>query len=247
MKSDAGRFYGWLYDKGTAAGLVFLSGLLLAVGQTRTIVDAVGLVHPGWSNAWAWVVAVGFETAILSVGLVMASTGDRDLWRWEIVLVGASVLAGLAVGMHGHTLSDYAALIRAGAMGLLPVQYLAVVLTGHKLAKAADARSGAVQLTDPGAASYLAIKSMAMGPATSYKIRTQTRETGDEQWADIPGADVVQTVRRGRPPGPSRRGELAALLETVPIQLSAADRERWLGDRLGVAPRTVRRWLADSG
>lgn len=136
MNKEAGRLYGWLYDRGTAAALVLLSGLLLATGQTRTIVDAVALVHPGWGSAWAWIVAVGFETAILAVGLVMASTGDRDLWRWEVVLVGASVVAGLAVGMHGHALQDYGAWARGLAMGLLPVQYLAVVLTGHKLAGA---------------------------------------------------------------------------------------------------------------
>lgn len=133
--------YRFLYSQGTAAALVLASGLLLAIGQTRTIVDAVKLVHPSWAPAWFWIVAIGFETAILGVGLVMAMTGDRTLWRWEVVLVGASIVAGLAVGLHGQTVDTPAAIgaaaVRALAVGLLPVQYLAVVLTGHKLASGA--------------------------------------------------------------------------------------------------------------
>lgn len=146
MMTEASRppaIYRFLYSQGTAAALVLASGLLLAIGQTRTIVDAVKLVHPSWAPAWFWIVAIGFETAILGVGLVMAMTGDRTLWRWEVVLVGASIVAGLAVGLHGQTVDTPAAIgaaaVRALAVGLLPVQYLAVVLTGHKLATGATA------------------------------------------------------------------------------------------------------------
>lgn len=131
----------FLYSQGTAAALVLASGLLLAIGQTRTIVDAVAMVHPTWFWLWFWIVAIGFETAILGVGLVMAMTGDRTLWRWEVILVSASIVAGLAVGLHGQTMDTWtaigAAAVRALAVGLLPVQYLAVVLTGHKLASGA--------------------------------------------------------------------------------------------------------------
>ena len=199
MGQDAGRLYGWLYDKGTAATLVLLSGLLLATGQTRTIVDAVVLVHPGWSPAWAWIVAVGFETAILSVGLVMASTGDRDLWRWEVILVGASVAAGLAVGLHGHVLQDYGAWARGIAMGFLPVQYLAVVLTGHKLADAGrKAEREAAPIRDP-AAPRVEIEDGTGGPSALKGVTGLTlgpiAEPGPATWAAGPGWSAIQGAK----------------------------------------------------
>lgn len=133
--TDRPRLYRALYSPGTAAALVLAAGVLLATSQTRVIVDAVAIVHPKWSPVWYWTAAIGFETAILAVGLVMAMTGDRTLWRWEVVLVVVSVVAGVAAAMVGHTVTDRAAWVHAVAIGLMPIQYLAVVLTGHRLAE----------------------------------------------------------------------------------------------------------------
>lgn len=130
--------YQILYSRSTAALLALASGAALAMSQTRTIVDAVTMVHPAWHPAWHWTAAVGFETAILAVGLVMAASGDRGLWRWELVLVAVSVLAGFLVAMAGHDWTDRVALARAVATGIMPVQYLAVVMCAHRLAGRPD-------------------------------------------------------------------------------------------------------------
>lgn len=150
--TDRPRLYRALYSPGTAAALVLAAGVLLATSQTRVIVDAVAIVHPKWWAGWYWTTAIGFETAILAVGLVMAMTGDRTLWRWEVVLVVVSVVAGVAAAMVGHQVGDRAAWVHAVAIGLMPIQYLAVVLTGHRLAE--HGRSDVATVTDDRAADH---------------------------------------------------------------------------------------------
>lgn len=208
--------YRFLYSQGTAAALVLASGLLLAIGQTRTIVDAVAMVHPSWSPIWFWTVAIGFETAILGVGLVMAMTGDRTLWRWEVILVSASIVAGLAVGLHGQTMDTWtaigAAAVRALAVGLLPVQYLAVVLTGHRLASGATA----VATTET------AVQTMAAGTTVDHDQPTAavTAEPLAMATSEPPLTTVLPTVTRTTTTDPAVTAAIAA----------------------GVARTTARRW-----
>ena len=216
--------YRLLYSQGTAAALVLASGLLLAIGQTRTIVDAVAMVHPSWSPLWFWIVAIGFETAILGVGLVMAMTGDRTLWRWEVVLVGASIVAGLAVGLHGQTMDTWAAIgaaaVRALAVGLLPVQYLAVVLTGHKLA------SGAMVATTETDGQTMA-----------------TVDHGQDQPSEVTMVDpepvaMVATTTAPEPPVTTAPPTMAKTTSTDPAVTMAI--------AAGIPRTTARRW-ADNG
>lgn len=167
-----------LYAPGTAALMAMVSGAALAASQTRAIVDAVAIVHPAWSPAWHWTAAVGFEAAILAVGLVMATTGDRGLWRWEMVLVGVSVVAGVLVAMDGRSWSDPVALARAAATGVMPVQYLAVVMTAHRLAGRAGVTTVALDqttaTTPPAAATTLrprpAVRRTSTGPAADPRV-----------------------------------------------------------------------------
>lgn len=216
--------YRFLYSQGTAAALVLASGLLLAIGQTRTIVDAVAMVHPSWYWLWFWIVAIGFETAILGVGLVMAMTGDRTLWRWEVVLVSASIVAGLAVGLHGQTMDTWtaigAAAVRALAVGLLPVQYLAVVLTGHRLA------SGATTV----ATTETAGQTMAAGTTVDH---------------DQPTAAVTAEPLAMATPEPPLTTVLPTVLPTV-ARTTTTDPAVTAAIAAGVARTTARRW-AENG
>lgn len=179
--------YRALYARSTAALLALASGLALAVSQTRAIVDAVAMVHPAWSPAWWWTAAIGFETAILAVGLVMATTGDRGLWRWEVVLVGVSVVAGWLVAMDGRPWSDPVALARAVVTGAMPIQYLAVVMTAHRLAgRAADGQTTA--------------RPVAMTTATDHAARPRpgrrAASTVDPRVATAIAAGVPRTTAR---------------------------------------------------
>lgn len=191
--------YRILYSRSTAALLALASGLLLAASQTRTIVDAVAMVHPAWHPAWYWTAAIGFESAILAVGLVMAMTGDRGLWRWEVVLIAVSVVAGFLAAMVGHSWSDAIALARAAATGVMPVQYLAVVMTAHRLA---------VQTTAPIAA-----------PLTTPTVDVQT----------VPRPAIATPARpRTVPPTSARRrSEDARVLAAVAAGIPRTTARRW--------------------
>lgn len=185
-----------LYAPGTAALMAMVSGAALAASQTRAIVDAVAIVHPAWSPVWHWTAAVGFEAAILAVGLVMATTGDRGLWRWEMVLVGVSVVAGVMVAMDGRSWSDPVALVRAAATGVMPVQYLAVVMTAHRLAGRAGvttvaADQPATTATTPPAAT--ATTTPRPRPAAR---QTSTGPAADPRVAAAIAAGVPRTTAR---------------------------------------------------
>lgn len=204
--------YRALYARSTAALLALASGLALAVSQTRAIVDAVAIVHPAWSPVWHWTAAVGFEAAILAVGLVMATTGDRGLWRWEMVLVGVSVVAGVMVAMDGRSWSDPVALVRAAATGVMPVQYLAVVMTAHRLAGRAGvttvaADQPATTATTPPAATTTprprpAARRTSTGPAADPRVAAAIAagvpRTTARRWAATGDARLDKYAREVR-------------------------------------------------
>lgn len=191
--------YRVLYSRSTAALLALASGLLLAASQTRTIVDAVAMVHPAWHPAWYWTAAIGFESAILAVGLVMAMTGDKGLWRWEVVLIVVSVVAGFLAAMVGHTWDDGVALARAAATGVMPVQYLAVVMTAHRLASGL-----AVQTAPPIAAPLTTVQTMPPPVIVpSDRPRTMPPPTTARRTAEDPR--VLAAVAAGIPRTTARR------------------------------------------
>lgn len=217
--------YRALYSRSTAALLALVSGLLLAVSQTRAIVDAVGMVHPAWHPAWYWTAAIGFESAILAVGLVMAMTGDKGLWRWEVVLIVVSVVAGFLAAMVGHAWSDAIALARAAATGVMPVQYLAVVMTAHRLA------SGAAVMTMP-PVDVPVVDDQTDDYADDYADDLDDDQTADQ--ADAPADDQaappVRPTIQPRPVPPStgrRRSEDPRVLAAVAAGIPRTTARRW--------------------
>jgi hypothetical protein len=119
--------YRALYSRGTAAGLVLMSGAVLAVSQTHVIRDWLAVLHPGWSRPWLWANAAGFELVVLAVGLVLAATGQRSLWVAEVFLIAVSC------GAAWDSAPDGTPLVREILGSLMPLQYLAAVLAGHRL------------------------------------------------------------------------------------------------------------------
>lgn len=138
--------YRILYSRGTAAGLVLLSGMVLAVSQTHVIRDWLAVLHHGWSVPWLWVNAAGFELTVIATGLVLAATGRRSLWIAETFLILVSCLAAWDSAPAGTPA------VRAILGSLMPLQYLAAVLAGHRLA----GRGGPSGETDEGAAGAMA-------------------------------------------------------------------------------------------
>ncbi len=127
------RAYRLLYSRGTAATLVLLSGSVLAISQTHVIRDWLAVLHPAWPRPWLWVNAAGFELVVLAVGLVLAATGQRSLWVAEVFLIIVSCGAAWDSAPAGTPL------VRAILGSLMPLQYLAAVLAGHRLASVATA------------------------------------------------------------------------------------------------------------
>jgi len=128
MNDQAPAAYRLLYSRGTAAFLVLLAGLVMAVSQTHVIRDWLATLHPNWSPTWLWLNAAGFELVVLSVGLVLSMSPTRKLWAMELFLVGVSCAAAWDYGHAGHSP------VRALLGSLMPLQYLAAVLAGHELA-----------------------------------------------------------------------------------------------------------------
>jgi len=115
--------YRALYSRGTAAGLVLMSGAVLAVSQTHVIRDWLAVLHPGWSRPWLWANAAGFELVVLAVGLVLAATGQRSLWVAEVFLIAVSC------GAAWDSAPDGTPLVREILGSLMPLQYLAGIVS----------------------------------------------------------------------------------------------------------------------
>jgi len=134
--------YRILYSRGTAAGLVLLSGVVLAVSQTHVIRDWLAVLHHSWAIPWLWVNAAGFELTVIATGLVLAATGRRSLWVAEGFLILVSCLAAWDSAPAGTPA------VRAILGSLMPLQYLAAVLAGHRLAGRAETPGETPQALD---------------------------------------------------------------------------------------------------
>lgn len=222
MMADAPpRAYRVLYDRGTAALLVLASGIVLAASQTHVIRDWVAAGHPAWSPAWPWMTAIGFELVILAVGLVLALTGDRVLWAAELFLVGVSVLAaidnGVAAGVPLH---------RAVLSAVMPLQYLAAVLAGHRLAGQGSAMPRPVDMAPHGAP--LGAQNEARSARTGPK-----RQNGR-----------APVLRLSRPSAGALTMEVyrAVLDEHVPPGTTPGQSDVMVAGVLGVSAKTVQRF-----
>lgn len=106
------------------------AGLLLAIAQTYVVHDRVAAVHPAWPWPVQWSMATGFELAIISVGLACVVTGfDRYLVASEAGLLIPSLAVAVDVVSPGLLPSW----VSVAAISAMPVQYVVVILAGHRL------------------------------------------------------------------------------------------------------------------
>lgn len=216
---DAPLAYRWLYSRGTAAALVLSSGAVLAVSQTHVIRDWLATLHPSWSVPWLWVNAAGFELVVLAVGLVLATTGQRSLWVMEAFLIlvscGAALDSALAAGV---------AVPRAVLGGLMPLQYLAAVLAGHRLAGQGQART---------AEPHAAVSSQWIaGQDTAQSVTTTSGSSNA-------GPRTARTARTSTALTPERYAVLAA--EHVPPGTSPTRADAIVADIVGTSTKTAQR------
>lgn len=111
--------------------LAMLAVACVAFGQMLVIHDGLVVAHPQWSPWSRWVVAAGFELAIVVTGLAAILTRDRGLVAGELLLVTLSVATGWWTILYAA--GQPPAWVPAATLGFMPVQYLVATYALHRL------------------------------------------------------------------------------------------------------------------
>lgn len=104
--------------------------LLLVVSQAYVVHDRVAAIHPLWPPAVQWAMATGFELSIVSCGLACVVTGFD---RWLVYSETALLLPSLAVAVDVVSPGALPSWVSVSAISAMPIQYVVVVLAGHRL------------------------------------------------------------------------------------------------------------------
>jgi len=215
------RFDELLYSRRTASFLVIVSALALTASMTHIVRDVLAWVSPDWHPLFHWIGAIGFDTGILAVGLVIALTGRTwQLVVAEIFLIAVSVTLGVgsaivSVSDRGGSgamaelfLADgsvnWSAMlpfVMAVATGLMAVQYVFVVTAGHRLAHARLAP--VARRTAKKTASPSGTPSAKSTAKRGTSVGSGSGRTWQQLVAEYPGMSVEQMA--GQPGAPSRR------------------------------------------
>lgn len=104
--------------------------LLLVVSQAYVVHDRVAFIHPLWPPAVQWAMATGFELSIVSCGLACVVTGFD---RWLVYSEAALLIPSLAVAVDVVSPGALPGWVSVSAISAMPIQYVVVVLAGHRL------------------------------------------------------------------------------------------------------------------
>lgn len=179
---------------------------LIALGQMAVVLDALAIAHPSWPFAVHFLVAVGFELAVLSTGLAVMLTGSKWLAAGELALLAVSVACGWwTVLYHG---SAPPRLLVAATLAWLPLQYLIATGALHKLYHRGQTRRAAAKPEQvPAATSPAQDRPSANGlrPSTvEAAIRAAetaamiAANTGQDATAEQVAAELAVPVRTAR-------------------------------------------------
>lgn len=148
----------------------------IAFGQALVIHDGLVVAHPAWSQEARWVVAIGFELAILVTGVAIMATGaDRLLIIGELLLVTLSIAVGLWTIYSGAATARW---IVALSLGLLPAQYLVATYSLHRLYVVGHAAPVTDQVERNPSTEVAA---PAPPPAVAVQVHNQVLVAGDQK------------------------------------------------------------------
>ena len=95
----------------------------LAASQVFVIRDKVDAGHANWPEWSIWLSAISMELCILAAGMAMVSAG----YKWYLVLIEAALIF-VSVAIAWDMTGDW-------MLSVAPVQYIAVIVAAHTLAK----------------------------------------------------------------------------------------------------------------
>ncbi|MCB9176606.1 MAG: hypothetical protein H6648_05540 [Caldilineae bacterium] len=208
----------------------------LAGSQAFVIHDAVAVHHGHLPVAAQWAMAIGFEAAIVAVGLCVAVTG----FDWTLVVAEVFLLApSVAIAADGIDPTATPAALDTLAMSVMPLQYAVVILAAHRLAGHYVAMATVTT----------AVTGHEADTAEEVAVAAGHDRGASEAEKDTTGHDrrlrpATRTVTRPRPDMTDGRRVAAQRYAAMAGQLG--DNVTAVAEETGKARRTVRRWRADA-
>lgn len=220
----------------SALAICVAAAAALASSQAFVIHDAVAIHHGHWPVAAQWAMAIGFEAAIVAVGLCVAVTG----FDWKLVAAEVFLLApSVAIAADGIDPMATPAALDTLAMSVMPLQYAVVILAAHRLAGYYVAMATATT----------AVTGHEAGMAGEVAVTAGHDRGTMEAEKDMTGhgrrpRPATRTTTRPRPDMTDGRRQAAERYADMAGQLG--DDIAAVAERAGKARRTVRRWRADA-